>query len=69
MPLNFSNTVSHLYYTGNASFAFHALLSGGYFHNLCEEIDHKPKQVLLDLMLVMSHLFGRHNLRPAILGT
>ena len=69
MPLNFSNTVSHLYYTGNASFAFHALLSGGYFHNLCEEIDHKPKQVLLDLMLVMSHLFGRHNLRPAILET
>ena len=69
MPLNFSNTVSHLYYTGNASFAFHALLSGGYFHNLCEEIDHKPKQVILDLMLVMSHLFGRHNLRPAILET
>ncbi|KAE8307925.1 hypothetical protein BDV41DRAFT_568673 [Aspergillus transmontanensis] len=66
-PLNFSNTVAHLYYTGNSSFAFHALLSGGYFHDLCRDIRHKPKQVLLALMLVMSHLFGRQNLRPAIL--
>ncbi|KDE81079.1 putative helicase, DEAD-box [Aspergillus oryzae 100-8] len=66
-PLNFSNTIAHLYYTGNSSFAFHALLSGGYFHDLCRDIRHKPKQVLLALMLVMSHLFGRQNLRPAIL--
>ncbi|KJK62905.1 hypothetical protein P875_00034257 [Aspergillus parasiticus SU-1] len=66
-PLNFSNTVAHLYYTGNSSFAFHALLSGGYFHDLCRDIRHRPKQVLLALMLVMSHLFGRQNLRPAIL--
>ena len=66
-PLNFSNTIAHLYYTGNSSFAFHALLCGGYFHDLCRDIRHKPKQVLLTLMLVMSHLFGRHNLRPAIL--
>ncbi|KAB8238310.1 putative DEAD/DEAH box helicase [Aspergillus alliaceus] len=66
-PLNFSNIIAHLYYTGNSSFAFHALLSGGYFHNVCKGIDQRPNQVLLTLMLVMSHLFGRHYLRPAIL--
>ncbi|KAE8142623.1 hypothetical protein BDV38DRAFT_278141 [Aspergillus pseudotamarii] len=66
-PLNFSNTIAHLYSTGNSSFAFRALLSGVYFHDLRRDIRHKPKQVLLTLMLVMSHLFGRHNLRPAIL--
>ncbi|KAE8377830.1 hypothetical protein BDV26DRAFT_203452 [Aspergillus bertholletiae] len=68
-PLNFSNIIAHLYYTENSSFAFHALLSGGYFHNLCKDILYEPNQVLLTLMLVMSHLFGRQYLRPAILDS
>ncbi|KAL4987838.1 hypothetical protein BDW68DRAFT_177452 [Aspergillus falconensis] len=66
-PLNFSGTVSHLYYTGNSSFAFHALLSEGYFHRLCRDIRREPKETLRTLMLVLSHLFGRNHLRPSIL--
>lgn len=58
-PLNFSGLVSHLYYTENSGFAFHALLKGGYFHSLCAGIDRNPKKVLLELMLTLSHLFGR----------
>ncbi|BCR99186.1 putative DEAD/DEAH box helicase [Aspergillus luchuensis] len=66
-PLNFSGTISHLYYTENSSFAFHALLNGGYFHRLCKNIGKKPKETLLTLMLVMSHLFGRKYLPPVAL--
>ncbi|OAP63865.1 hypothetical protein AYL99_03092 [Fonsecaea erecta] len=66
-PLNFTGCVSHLYYTENASFAFHALLKSGYFSKLCGDIHVSPKQVLLDLILVMSHLFGRRYLRQSVL--
>lgn len=66
-PLNFAGCVSHLYYMENSSFAFHALLNAGYFHALCAQINHKPKDTLLSLMLVMSHLFGRQYVRQAIL--
>ncbi|KAJ5987676.1 hypothetical protein N7522_011924 [Penicillium canescens] len=66
-PLNFAGCVSHLYYTENSSFAFHALLNAGYFHGLCAQINHKPQTTLLSLMLVMCHLFGRQYVRQAIL--
>ncbi|KKK19142.1 hypothetical protein ARAM_001410 [Aspergillus rambellii] len=66
-PLNFAGTISHLYYTETSSFSFHALLSNGYFHQLCKGIRRRPEQTLLDLMLVMSHLFGRYHLRPSVL--
>ncbi|KAL4797903.1 DEAD/DEAH box helicase [Aspergillus venezuelensis] len=65
--LNFAGMVSHLYYTENSSFAFHALLSEGYFHKLCENIHERPEGTLRTLMLVMSHLFGRQFLRPSVL--
>lgn len=58
-PLNFAGCVSHLYYTENSSWAFHALLKDGFFHKLCADIDDNPKLVCLTLMLVMAHLFGR----------
>ena len=58
-PLNFAGCVSHLYFTENSSFAFHALLKDGYFHGLCADIDHNPERVLCTMMLVMAHLFGR----------
>ncbi|PWY93852.1 DEAD/DEAH box helicase [Aspergillus sclerotioniger CBS 115572] len=67
LPLNFAGTVAHLYYTENSSFAFHALLNDGYFHRLCKNISSNPNCVVLTLMLVMSHLFGRQYLRPSIL--
>lgn len=66
IPLNFAGCVSHLYFVENASFAFHALLKDGYFHGLCKNIEHEPKPILLTLMLVLSHLFGRRLIRPSI---
>ena len=58
-PINFANCVSHLYFTENSSFAFHALLRDGYFHQLCSEIIEKPESVKKTLMIVLSNLFGR----------
>lgn len=58
-PLNFAGLVGHLYFTENAVFAFHSLLKAGYFHDICEAIDKHPKDVLIKLVLVLSHLFCR----------
>lgn len=38
---------------------FTALLRGGYFHNLCADIDTRTSAVLYDMILVLSHIFGR----------
>ncbi|KAF1847985.1 DEAD/DEAH box helicase-like protein [Cucurbitaria berberidis CBS 394.84] len=65
VPLNFAGVVSHLYFTENSSFAFHALLKDGYFHELCAKIDTNRELVLRELMLTMSHLFGRRHCRQA----
>ena len=59
VPLNFSGLVGHLYFTENSVFAFHSLLKGGYFHKLCADIEKNPDRVLLDMMLVLSHIFHR----------
>lgn len=65
-PLNFAGCVSHLYFTENSSFAFHALLKDGFFHNLCAGINDKNEpRILQNLMLTMAHLFGRHECRQA----
>ncbi|KAF2097657.1 P-loop containing nucleoside triphosphate hydrolase protein [Rhizodiscina lignyota] len=64
-PLNFAGLVSHLYYTENSGFAFHALLKGGYFHEICADVDKRPKDVLHELMVTMAHLFGREPCRQA----
>ncbi|ATY61484.1 DEAD DEAH box [Cordyceps militaris] len=58
-PLNFAGLVGHLYFTENAVFAFHSLLKEGYFHRVCEAIEKNPEAVLLELVLVLSHLFCR----------
>ncbi|OAR02466.1 hypothetical protein LLEC1_00945 [Akanthomyces lecanii] len=65
-PLNFAGLVGHLYFTENAVFAFHSLLKEGYFHRVCSAIDKTPETVLVELVLVLSHLFcriplGMHN--------
>ncbi|CAG8903721.1 unnamed protein product [Penicillium egyptiacum] len=67
MALNFAGCISHLYYTENSSFAFHALLNSGYLQNLCQDIETKPKKTVRTLMLVMAHLFGRIPLRASTL--
>ena len=64
-PLNFAGLVSHLYFTENSSFAFHALLKEGYFHELCGSINNSEKNTLETLMLVMAHLFNRIPCRQA----
>ena len=64
-PINFTGCISHLYFTENSSFAFHALLKAGYFHNLCADVRKKPKIVLRQLMLVMANLFGRRPCRQS----
>ena len=67
-PLNFAGAVSHLYFTENSSFAFHALLKDGYFHKVCANVtanDTAKENVLRELMLTMSHLFGRQYCRQA----
>ncbi|GIZ45282.1 hypothetical protein CKM354_000845500 [Cercospora kikuchii] len=64
-PLNFAGLVSHLYFTENSSFAFHALLKEGYFHELCAEVEKNEKGTLESLMLVLSHLFGRIECRQS----
>ncbi|KAF1954271.1 P-loop containing nucleoside triphosphate hydrolase protein [Byssothecium circinans] len=64
-PLNLAGCVSHLYFTENSSFAFHALLKDGYFHKLCTKIDTNRETVLQELILTMSHLFGRKYCRQA----
>ncbi|KAI1842491.1 hypothetical protein JX266_011386 [Neoarthrinium moseri] len=56
-PLNFAGLVGHLYFTENAVFAFHTLLKAGYLHELCAEICSRRSAVLLEMMLVLSHLF------------
>ncbi|KAJ5561041.1 hypothetical protein N7535_009238 [Penicillium sp. DV-2018c] len=66
-PIHFAGCVSHLYYTENSSFAFHALLQSGYLQELCQDIERKPERTLRDLMLVMAHLFGRIPLRQSTL--
>lgn len=64
-PLNFAGCVSHLYFTENSSFAFHALLKDGYFHRLCAKIGTAQDVVLQEVMLTMAHLFGRRYCRQA----
>lgn len=63
VPLNFAGLVGHLYFTENAVFAFHSLLREGYFYEVCRNIRHKPREVLQELILVLSHLFCRHPVR------
>ncbi|KID96285.1 DEAD-like helicase, partial [Metarhizium majus ARSEF 297] len=62
-PLNFAGLVGHLYFTENAVFAFHSLLKGGYFYELCRTLHQKPQELLLELVLVLAHLFCRIPLR------
>lgn len=66
-PLNLAGCVSRLHYTENSSFAFHALFSNGYFHSLCKDIEDQPEETLAELMLVMSHIFGRFRLAQSVL--
>ncbi|KAI3391275.1 hypothetical protein diail_7634, partial [Diaporthe ilicicola] len=58
-PLNFAGLVGHLYFTENSVFAFHSLLKEGYFHKLCDQFRTASEATLLEVVLVLSHIFGR----------
>lgn len=58
-PMNFATFVSHLYYIESAAFSFHTLLASGYLGEICADINKAPAQVIENLMLVFSHIFGR----------
>lgn len=58
-PLNFAGLVGHLYFTENSVFAFHSLLKEGYFHKLCDKFRTASEATLLEIVLVLSHIFGR----------
>ena len=62
-PINFASCVSHLYYTENSSFAFHALLRSGYFQDLCVNGGLPHEELMRTLMIVMAHLFCRQKCR------
>lgn len=64
-PLNFAGLVSHLYFTERSAFAFHALIKGGYFHELCANIHQKANSTVQTLMLVMANIFSRVHCRKA----
>jgi hypothetical protein len=66
-PLDLAGAVARLHYTENSSFAFHALFSNGYFHSLCKGIKDEPDETLVEMMLVMSHIFGRFPLAQSVL--
>ncbi|KAL7793524.1 P-loop containing nucleoside triphosphate hydrolase protein [Trichoderma ceciliae] len=59
IPINFASIIGHLYFMENSVFALHSLLRGGYFHQLCSDIHMNRERVLLEMMLVLSHLFVR----------
>lgn len=61
-PINFAECVSHLYYTESSSFAFHAILRGGYFQNLCANTK-SHEDLMRTMMIVLAHLFGRQRCR------
>ena len=62
-PLNFASCVSHLYFTEKGAFAFHALLRAGVFHDLSGAMLSNEMDTLRSLMLIMSHLFARVQMR------
>ncbi|WEW57644.1 DEAD-box helicase superfamily protein [Emydomyces testavorans] len=61
-PIELACAIAHLYYTERSAFAFHALLRGGYFQQLCEKYRGNEATKLRTLMIVLAHLFGRKSL-------
>ncbi|OJJ34147.1 hypothetical protein ASPWEDRAFT_112958 [Aspergillus wentii DTO 134E9] len=61
-PIELACCISHLYYTENSAFSFHALLHSGYFERLCESTRSNTENRMKTLMVVLCHLFGRKSL-------
>jgi ATP-dependent RNA helicase DDX60 len=58
-PMDFCACISHLYFTENAAFSFHAPLKEGYFGRLACRFLSNEIDTLRQLMIVLANLFGR----------
>ncbi|KAJ3344236.1 hypothetical protein HDU93_000026 [Gonapodya sp. JEL0774] len=54
-----AGVLAHLHYHEPANFHFVALLSAGVFDAICESFSEDPVYVQYQLLLILSHLFGR----------
>ena len=62
-PLNLFGIATHLYYAEPSNFALVALLRNGIIHKICAQPS--SENAKRDLMLLLSHLFGRRYLPPS----
>ncbi len=70
-PVQLAGMAMHLFWTEPANFAFVTLLRKGIFHQICDEVNHEAAGPLPDstsrkLLLVLSHIFERVRLAPAV---
>ncbi|KAF4993840.1 hypothetical protein FGRMN_6206 [Fusarium graminum] len=56
--VNFTGLLGYLYFTENAVFTLHSLIRGGYFHELCKDIDNARERVLPDILSPFATLSG-----------
>ncbi|KAG8869503.1 hypothetical protein FRB97_001094 [Tulasnella sp. 331] len=65
-PLALFPVVGHLYHTEPSNLALAHLLQSGVIHKICSTIDTNSQDTLRELVLLMSHLFGRRKI-PRVL--
>ncbi|KAG9026325.1 hypothetical protein FRB95_008992 [Tulasnella sp. JGI-2019a] len=65
-PLALFPVVGHLYHTEPSNLALVHLLQSGVIHKICSTIDTNSQDTLRELVLLMSHLFGRRRV-PRVL--
>ena len=70
-PVQLAGMAMHLFWTEPANLAFVTLLRKGIFHQICGEVNHEAAGPLPDstsrkLLLVLSHIFERVRLAPAV---
>ncbi|KXS22131.1 hypothetical protein M427DRAFT_165646 [Gonapodya prolifera JEL478] len=58
--------IAHLHYHEPSNFHFVALLGAGVFAEICERFEEDNKGVEYELLLILSHLFGRRYVPPYV---
>ncbi|KAG9000216.1 hypothetical protein FRB94_005612 [Tulasnella sp. JGI-2019a] len=66
-PLTLFPVVGHLYHTEPSNLALAHLLQSGVVHKICSTIDTNSQDTLRELVLLMSHLFGRRHIPRVLL--
>ena len=70
-PEQLAGMAMHLFWAEPANFAFVTLLRKGVFHHICAKMKHQaagplPDSVAHELLLILSHIFGRVRLAPSV---